>query len=151
MSEYILTIIGAALLAAMTNLISPDKWQPYIRTATGLVVMSVILSPIASMRGIEFKMEFKAPETAIEDGENIQMEAIKEGLEQRVIEDAKMRLENEFGITAEVDVEIKTNADMQIERVEEIVVSGTELTAAAKNRLAEVYGLNPDEVITDDR
>ena len=151
MSEYILTIIGASLLAAMTNLISPDKWRPYIRMATGLVVMTVILAPIAAIRGIEFKTEFAPPQTVFEDGEQLQLETVKEELERRVAEDAKMRLENEFGITAEVRATVKTNSDMQIERVEEILVSGAPLTDRAKNRLAEVYGLEPDEVMTDDR
>ena len=49
MKSYIITVIGAALLSALAEIISPEKWRGYVKIITGLVVISSIIAPAAGL------------------------------------------------------------------------------------------------------
>lgn len=141
MKTYILTIISAAVLSAFAINLSPEKWKKYIQLVTGLVVIICILSPIKSIITEDIFGDMADIDYSIAEGVS-QAELVKEELKSRVEDDAKKRLLEEFGINASVSVEISVNDSGEIEGVKKISVSGARLTAAAKARLCEVYGVS---------
>ncbi len=143
MKAYIEAVIGAALICTAADMLAPEKWQGYIRIITGLIILSVILSPVSKLRGIDIIEDFEAPEPYEEYDERLM---VADALKERIDADVNERLEAEFGITdADADTELELNSDNQIERVKSIRVSGG-IPEAAKKRLAEVYGT--EEVMT---
>lgn len=150
MKEYILTIIGASLLSSITNIISSEKWKPYIRIVTGLVVISVILAPVAAIRNINIFSDFKIPEEYIVQGESRQHAEVAEELIKKIGSDVEERLKNEFNINAEAEVTLKLNSELKIERVDRIYIHTKFLPKKVIDRLAEVYGVSRNEVITDE-
>ena len=53
MKQYIITIIGATLLSAMANILSPDTWRKYISVITGFIIISCIISPISKLAKVD--------------------------------------------------------------------------------------------------
>ena len=49
MREYMITVIGGAVLAALAHTVSPEKWTKYIKIVTGIMIVSIIVSPVSVM------------------------------------------------------------------------------------------------------
>lgn len=143
MKAYILTIIGATLLSAYASNLAPDSWRKYVRIITGLVLIICILSPLKTLVGTEWFKDFDIANISGVEGKT-QTELIVSELSKRVETDIEERLRNEFNINVSANVKISVNDKGEIAGVKEICVSGASLSAAAKNRLREVYGT--DEV-----
>lgn len=143
MKAYILTIIGATLLSAYASNLAPESWRKYVKIITGLVLIICILSPLKTLVKTDWFGDFDIAEISGVEGKT-QTELISEELSERVKDDIEERLRNEYNINASARVKISVNDKGEITGVKEIRVSGANLSAAAKNRLCEVYGT--DEV-----
>lgn len=148
MKEYIISIIGVSVLSLLTDIISVEKQRKYIKAVTGLVIICVLVSPILKLTGTDFFRDFEIPESTLEEGQNVAAENVAAELEKRVAEDAAKRLSEEFGMSAEVEARVRLNDEGLIERVEKILVHGKE-KQGIKSRFAQVYGLEPEEVVFD--
>ncbi|MCI8403569.1 MAG: hypothetical protein HFE49_01570 [Clostridia bacterium] len=146
MKAYIVTIIGATLLAAMAGILAPEKWRSYVQVITGLVIISCIISPVTTVVKSDIFRGFDSVEENIENNERLQTELVMEELKKRVCEDIEARMEKEFNLSVRADCDIRVDGEGAIEGVDGVRVYGDKLTDRARDRLCEVYGLEPYEV-----
>ena len=146
MKAYIITIIGATLLSAMAGILSPEKWRGYVQVITGLVIISCIISPAASIVRSDIFDGFDSVEQNIAESENLQADLVMEELKKRINDDIKARMEKEFNLSVTADCDIRVNEEGAIEGVDNVRIYGDKLTDRARSRLCEVYGLKPYEV-----
>ena len=145
MKAYIITIIGATLLSAFADMLSPDKWRKYVQMITGLVIISCIIAPLNSILSEDIFSGFGSfEENEIEGGE-IQRDLVIEELTSRVEADIEERLQKEFGISVTAEVEISVNENNEIEGVDRIRLFGMGVDNRVKDRLKEVYGVREVE------
>ena len=136
MDKYLTTLITAAVLSAVAKNVSPERWQKYISIITGIMLVSVIVSPLFEIAKVDLFEEFSY---ADETNMFAQHEAVKVELEKRVSEDAKKRLTNELGGEYKVEVRLFVNENNEIEGVEEMIVWTKEEEAPVKRILGAVY------------
>lgn len=146
MKAYIITIIGATLLAAMAGILAPEKWRSYVQIITGLVIISCIISPLTTVVKSDIFSGFDSVEENIANSENLQTELVMEELKKRVNEDIEARMMKEFNLSVRADCVIRVDGEGAIEGVDSVRIYGDKLTDRARSRLCEVYGLEPGEV-----
>lgn len=146
MKEYILSIIGAAVLSSFAAMLSPEKQRKYIGVITGLVIISCIVSPISKLTGTELFGGFEYIEDCEKYTYDMQKEMIIEELNESIGEDVSKRLSEEYGINAAADVSVSVNENNEIDGITEIRIGGASLTNAQKARLCEVYGIREDKI-----
>lgn len=146
MKAYIITIIGAALLSVLAEIISPEKWRGYIKIITGFVIICCIFAPVASLSGRDLFDGFSSDLVTAEGTENLQTELIYRELEKRINADIEKRMKDEYGISVRAECSLKTDSEGSFRGVSEIRIYGGQLTEAAANRLCEVYGLGREGV-----
>ena len=147
MKAYIISVIGAALLASAAAALAPERWAKYINTVTGLIIVSVIMTPILKTEPSEIFAGMREESVNTEEGERIRGEMIEDELEKRVNADIEERLRREFNMECRAQCEIKADKDGNIEGVESISISGARLSEKARARLGEVYGISETEAI----
>lgn len=140
MKAYIMTIVGAALLAAFSDLLLPAAWRKYVRIITGLIIITTIIAPMAQCKQVDFFQDFELDDAVVEQGTQDLESRVAMELERRVAGDARERIAAEFGIDTEVRVEVQVNEQNQITEVRAIYVDGADIPLAVKDRLLEVYG-----------
>ncbi len=136
MDKYLTTLITAAVLSAVAKNVSPERWQKYISVITGIMLVSVIVSPLFEFAKVDLFEEFSYTE---ETNMLAQHEAVKEELEKRVSEDAKNRLANELGGEYRVETKLLINKNNEIEGVKEMIVWTREKEAPVRRILGAVY------------
>lgn len=149
MKAYIITIIGATLISAVAGIIAPEKWRGYVQIITGLVIISCIVSPVASIVKSDIFDGFEGISESIENSDNLQADLVMEELKKRINDDIEERMKKEYNLSVSADCDISVNSEGEIEGVESVHVSGDKLTDRARMRLCEVYGLKPYEVHDD--
>ncbi|MCX7715226.1 MAG: stage III sporulation protein AF [Clostridia bacterium] len=145
MKEYITVIVGAALLSVFADIVSPEQWRKYIKIITGLVIISVIIAPVAKMRNIDLSFDVDDNFTIEETGS--QKKLVADELRRLVQNDAKQKIKEKYGLDADVKASIKLNENMEIERVEKMIVYIDNPPETLKAYIAEIYGLKDEEVI----
>lgn len=146
MKAYIISIIGATLLSAMAGILAPEKWRGYVQVITGLVIISCIIAPVSSVIRSDVFSGFESVGENIAEGEEMQADLVKKELKVRVDEDIAARMKKEYSLDVKADCTIRVNSEGEIEGVESVRVYGDKLTDRARNRICEVYGLEPYEV-----
>ncbi len=136
MDKYLTTLITAAVLSAVAKNVSPERWQKYISIITGIMLVSVIVSPVFEFAGVDLFSEFSYSE---ETDMFAQYKAVKEELEKRVAEDARARLEENLPGEYKVQAELFVNENNEIEGVKEMIVWTKEKEAPVKEILGTVY------------
>ncbi|MBQ3124885.1 MAG: stage III sporulation protein AF [Clostridia bacterium] len=141
MKAYIISIAVATVISAVVSMITPEKWSKYVSIVTGLVVTVCIAQPIISLvhadvfEGFSYKAEQSKNE-----GEKVLYGQIKTELEKRIANDAKKRLETEFGKKCEVYTAVEMTTKGEVAGVRTIQIYGEKIDAVAIGRLREVYG-----------
>lgn len=146
MKAYIITIIGAALLSALAEIVSPEKWRGYVKLITGLVVISCILSPLMSLTHRDVFTGFDESISYAKEDVDLQSQLVIKELRNRINADIEKRMSDEYNLSVTADCSLRINADGVFEGVDEIRVRGDRLTDGAKRRLCEVYGLSIEGV-----
>lgn len=146
MREYILSVIGAAVLSSFASMLSPSGWRKYIGVITGLVVISCIISPLSRLSRADLFKGFGYIENNEEYSLDMQEEIIRGEFSERIGEDISKRLFDEYGIKVSAAAGIKINEKYEIEGIEKIVIKGGRLNAAQKKRICEVYGVGEDDI-----
>lgn len=143
MRSYIISIAAAAVIAAVVNMIAPEKWSKYVGAATGLVVVMCIAHPLfAVFRENVFEGFSYEPQISAEAGEGMLRDEIKTELAKRVGEDASVRIKAEFGRDCRVEADISVNEDGEITGVESLRIFGDSIDTAVLARMREVYGVS---------
>ncbi len=146
MKSYIITIIGATLLSALSGILAPEKWRSYVQVITGLVIICCIVSPVTTIVKSDILSGFDSVGENIENNKNLQRDLVVEELKKRVDDDIAARMKKEFNLNVTAECEIRVNDEGAIEGVDNALIRGDKLTERARSRLCEVYGLTPYEV-----
>ncbi len=136
MDKYLTTLITAAVLSAVAKNISPQRWQKFISIITGIMLVSVIVSPVFEIAGIDLFSEFSYSD---ETDMLAQHKQVKEELERRVSEDAQKRLTDKLQGEYKVETELLVNSNYEIEGVKEMIVWTKEKKTPIKEILGTVY------------
>lgn len=148
MREYIILIAGAAVLSALSEIMSPEGWKKYIGVITGLVIVSVAAAPIAKLKHIDLR-DFENV-SAAEDTVKLQdysTSRVSEELEERVKEDIKDRIMREYGRECDVKVRLDINEDNKIAGVKGVELHMSRPPEELKEKIGEMYGIASDEVV----
>lgn len=146
MKQYIITIIGATLLSAMANILSPDTWRKYISVITGFIIISCIISPISKLVDADIFSGFDDFYEDRTDYAAVERNVVMDHLTSKVAEDIEKRFQNEFKETVQVRVKLRLNQNNEIEGIEHITVKGSDGEYEKTKRLCEIYGIKEDEV-----
>lgn len=146
MKEYILSIIGAAVLSSFASILSPDRWRKYISVITGLVIISCIVSPLSKLSKTNPFNGFEYIENNEKYTIDMQREIILEEMSAEIGRDISKRLADEYGISVSAAAEITINESGKITGIKKIIIRGAKLTSAQKARLCEIYGINGDDI-----
>ena len=144
MKQYIITIIGAAVLCGAAHILTPINWVKYVKIITGLVILSVIASPLAEIKDINLFSDFSVPQSEI--NENLQMDTISTELEKRINQDIEERIKNEFFCDSRANATIHVNENNEITGVSHIKIVTAANASRVTQRLCEVYGITEDGV-----
>ena len=150
MHAYTISIAGAAVLGAVINMLSPDKWSKYISIVTGLVIAVSIGSPIISLfrSDVLSELSFNAAPSSTQ-GTDIFYRELKQEFERRIENDVKSRVASEFGMDVTAEAEAATDEKGQITGVKKITVYGGHPDNIVIGRLREVYGAAEVKTVAD--
>lgn len=145
MKAYILKVIGAAMLASVSEFAVPKEWKKYMRLVTGFILISVLMLPLTQkIPDTDFFSQFEMTSDLKTDGEQALYKNIKEQFESDIAEDITKRISDEFGKNIKAKVEVKTTSDGKIEKVEQIELF-SKRDEEIEKRMKFVYGT--DEII----
>ncbi len=145
MKAYILKVIGAAMLASVSEFAVPKEWKKYMRLVTGFILISVLMLPLTQkIPDTDFFSQFEMTSDLKTDGEQALYKNIKEQFESDIAEDITKRISDEFGKNIKAKVEVKTTSDGKIEKVERIELF-SKRDEEIEKRMKFVYGT--DEII----
>lgn len=145
MKAYILKVIGAAMLASVSEFAVPKEWKKYMRLVTGFILISVLMLPLTQkIPDTDFFSQFEMTSDLKTDGEQALYKNVKEQFESDIAEDITKRISDEFGKNIKAKVEVKTTADGKIEKVERIELF-SKRDEEIEKRMKFVYGT--DEII----
>ena len=133
MDKYLTTLITAAVLSAVAKNMSPRRWQKFISIITGIMLVSVIVSPVFEIAGVDLFSEFSYSD---ETDMFAQHKEVKAELEKRVSEDAEKRLRDKLQGEYKVETKLLINSNYEIEGVKEMIV----WTKEKKNPVREILG-----------
>lgn len=132
MKAYIMTIVGAALLAVFSDLILPASWRKYVRMVTGLIIISTIIAPAARLKNIDIFQDFQLEETIVEETQQDTGQKIVAELEIQIAKDAAQRILDEFGVSAQVRAVVQTDEQYRIEYVKTLDITAQNLPAGVE-------------------
>lgn len=149
MRAYIISVAGAAVLSAVINMLSPEKWSKYIGVLTGLVVALAIGRPLIGVidKDVFSEVRTEADSTAADTGTDAFYAGLYAELQSRIEGDIKERLKAEYGADCEAEAELSAAEDGRVTGVKRITVRGGHLDNIAVARLREIYGA--EEVIVN--
>ena len=136
MQRYLIMVISAAVLSAVAGTLSPEKWRKYLNAVTGIMIMSVIVSPVYDLKTTDLFSDYSYNS---ELDMNAQKKAVCDELKIRVSEDAKQRIKQELGNECNVEVQLELNNKYEIEGVKEITVWTKSKKREIKQLLQKVY------------
>ena len=142
MREYIITMSVAAIIASVMEIFAPKEWEKYIKLAIGLIILSIIVSPVAKFRHAEIlpqTMQYKIDENAFYD-------EIATEMKKNVELDIAERLKAEFDVDAKVEIDLTIDDNHNIKGVNIIRIRTWKNPDGMIERLKEVYGCDKIEI-----
>ena len=146
MKQYIITIIGATLLSAIGSILTPDTMRKYVSVITGFIIISVIVAPLASLRGIDLFAGVEEFGAVQAEYESIYINSVADVIKKRIEGDIKQRLHEELGVDAQVSAEVVVENN-NIKEISQICVTGAGTQKQTVKMLMETYKVK--EVVID--
>ncbi len=134
MKSYIIKVASCAILAALSDVITPKSWQKYINILTNSILLLVLISPVLSFKGIELP-SFESEK--IEIYEYSLDDEILASLKTTIEEDIESRLLDEFNYPFNATVTLDSS-DLENVRVKEITLF-PKSSEEIKDRLFYIY------------
>lgn len=146
MKSYIMQIIMCAIVAVFADILSPRGWGKYVAVVTGIIIFSVILTPVAKWKNIDvFSGLEETDNEYLEEGNEIYKDVLKKEFSKNISMDVQERIRQEFSKDAEVLTEIELSSEGDIEKIKRIEIKGKEITKDITERISYIY--NVDEVV----
>ena len=147
MKDYIIRIVGAALLATLADILSPSDWRKYIAIVSGMIILCTISSPIASIKGIDINLDAVDTEDSAKAGEALYRDRLSAEFSKSIALDIKERIRQEFSKDVSAEVSVRLDDDGKIDKISSIVIKGRDIDQKIADRIAFIYDV--DEVVTD--
>lgn len=144
MRAYIIKIVGATILAVFGDMLSPPGWKKYIGIVSSLILMSVIVTPVAEIKGIDITSGYEDTQIA-DDGTMLYSSMLKQEFSKNIALDVKERILSEFSVDASVEAEVNVDDNGNIANISKIKITGENLTDEIKARISYIYDV--DEVV----
>lgn len=148
MKAYIIQIVGAAILKIFADVLSPKEWRKNINIITGIILLTVIITPVARLKGVDILSGYEKTEEVISRGDDIYENMVREEFSKTVAKDVKERIRHEFSLDVAVEAEVAVNADGEIERISRIIITGSQMPKKVAERIAFIYDVQ--EVILNE-
>lgn len=142
MREYIITMSVAALVASVMEIFAPKEWEKYIKLAIGLIILSIIISPVVKFR--DAKILPQTPSYKI--NENAFYDEIAREMKKNVEQDIAERLKTEFDVDAKVETELTIDDEHNIKGVNIIRIRTWKNPDGMIERLKKIYGCDRIEI-----
>lgn len=142
MRGYIITMSVAAIICSVLEIFAPKQWEKYVKLALGLVIMSIILSPVMALKKEKIEL---AEESFHERGDEFYHNVATE-LKARVEQDIEERLLKEFELEAQATVDIDVDENHNIKGVNAIRIKCRKNPPKLRERLEEIYGCERIEI-----
>ena len=142
MRGYIITMSVAAIICSVLEIFAPKQWEKYVKLALGLVIMSIILSPVIALKKEKIEL---AEESFHERGDEFYHNVATE-LKARVEQDIEERLLKEFELEAQATVDIDVDENHNIKGVNAIRIKCRKNPPKLRERLEEIYGCERIEI-----
>ena len=123
MKEYFSLVVSAAVLAGVAECAAPETWKKYLGIVTGIMMISVILQPVSSIKKVDLFSDYN--NEAI-NFETVQTQAVVSELSKKISSDVEEKIYNKTGVETEAETVISVSKDGIISGVKEIVVWTTE-------------------------
>jgi len=146
MKQYIITIIGATILSAIGSILTPDTMRKYVNVITGFIIISVIVAPLASLRGIDLFAGVEETGAVQTEYETVYINSVADVIRKRIEGDIKQRLHEELGVDAQVSAEIVVEKN-NIKEISQISIWGVGTQKEAAKLLMKTYMVK--EVVID--
>lgn len=145
MKSYVIQIVGAALLAVFADILTPDGWKKYMGIITGMILLTVMITPIAKFSGVDVLSGYRDSEEVVSQGQEIYADMIKKEFSKSIALDVKERIRQEFSLDVAVEAEVETNDAGNIEKIIRITITGDSLSEKIADRIKYIYDV--DEVL----
>ena len=142
MRGYIITMSVAAIICSVLEIFAPKEWGKYVKLALGLVIMSIILSPIMALK--KEKIEIAEASYSIRADEFY--DNVTKELKSRVEQDIEERLKKEFKLESTAMVDIDVDENHNIKGVNVIRIKCRKNPPKLRERLEEIYGCERIEI-----
>lgn len=140
MKVYIISIAVCTVICAVVNMLTPKNWTNYVGVVTGLVITLSIASPVIGIFGSDFLSGFSyTAKTNAQRGEAVLYNEIKTQLEERINDDAKTRLSEDFAKDCSVRTTVNMSDNGEVSGVKSIYVYGDRIDAVIVGKLREIY------------
>jgi len=148
MGEYIMTLIGAGIMCALSEIISPDKWHKYIQLFTGVLIAILIVSPV---KNIDMNVLDDISYTAEAPDESILKKEVQHSLEERINTDITSRIKENFGCESVVKTDVISDSNGDITGIYSIEIETKASRNDVKRIICAVYGLDEARVKVNGR
>lgn len=145
MREYILKITGAAILAVFVDLLSPNSWRKYLSIVSGIIILSVIISPVAELKNIDILSGYSENKVIEGEGNRIYSDMLEKEFSKRIADDIRERVHEEFSKDVSVETMVEVNEKGNIEKISKIIISGHGLDNKISDRISYIYDV--EEVV----
>ena len=139
MKAYIIQIVGAALLSVFADMLSPAGWKKYMGIITGIILLTVIITPVARLGGADLLSVTETSEEISVSGEELYSDMLKKEFSKSVALDVKERMRREFSAEVSVEAEVEVNEKGNIDRISKIIVTGKDLNEEMSERISYIY------------
>lgn len=145
MKSYIIQIVGAALLSVFADILSPSGWKKYMGIITGIILLTVMITPAAKLNGIDIMSGYREAYEVTADGNILYSDMLKREFSKRIAIDVQERIRQEFSAEVSVAADVEVNDRGSIEKIISITISGENVNSKMADRISFIYDV--DEVI----
>lgn len=145
MKTYIIQIVGAALLSVFADMMSPAGWKKYMGIITGIILLTVIITPVARLKGVDILSDYSESRDITLAGDELYSDMLKNEFSKSVALDIKERIRQEFAKEVSVEADVTVNEKGNIDKISSITLTGEGLNEKIAERISFIYDV--DEVI----
>lgn len=145
MKAYLIRIVAAALSAALSDVLVPQKWKKYTGMITGLFLLLALIQPITDFQKTDFFSDYALEDREVSAGNEIYADLLRREFSEKIANDVRDRVRLEFSRDVSVETELLLDDQGNLEKICSITIRGNKLPEKIRERISYVY--DTEEVI----
>lgn len=145
MKAYLIRIVAAALSAALSDVLVPQKWKKYTGMITGLFLLLALIQPITDFQKTDFFSDYALEDREVSAGNEIYADLLRREFSEKIANDVRDRVRLEFSRDVSVETELLLDDQGNLEKICSITIHGNKLPEKIRERISYVY--DAEEVI----